>query len=62
MITTQYHYHCRSRPNETPRGPGFWKFNNSLLEDKEYTTRILELYPQLREKYHYVNDQQLFAN
>ena len=32
----------------------------SLLQDKEYTTKILELYPQLREKYHYVNDQQLF--
>ena len=49
-----------SWPNENPRGAGFWKFNNSLLEDKEYTTKILELYPQLREKYHYVNDQQLF--
>ena len=49
-----------SWPNENPRGPGFWKFNNCLLEDKEYTTKILELYPQLREKYNYVNDQQLF--
>ena len=39
---------------------GFLEFNNSLSEDKEYTTKILELYPQLREKYHYVNDQQLF--
>ena len=47
-------------PNENPRGPGFWKFNNSLLEDKEYTIKILEFYPQLREKYHYVNDKQLF--
>ena len=47
-------------PNKNPRGLGFWKFKNSLLEDKEYTTRILELYPQLSEKYHYVNDQQLF--
>ena len=49
-----------SWPNENPRGVGFWKFNNCLLEDKEYTTKILELYPQLREKHHYVNDQQLF--
>ena len=49
-----------SWPNENPRGPGVWKFNNSLLEDKEYTTKILELYPQLQQKYHYVNDQQLF--
>ena len=49
-----------SWPNENPRGPGFWKFNNSLLEGKEYTAKILELYPQLREKYRFVNDQQLF--
>ena len=47
-------------PNENPRGPGFWRFDNSLLEDKEYTTRILELYPHLRETYHYVNDHQMF--
>ena len=31
-------------PTENPRGPDFWKFNNSVLEDKEYTTKILELY------------------
>ena len=49
-----------SWPNENPRGPGFWKFNNSFLEDKEYTTKILELYPRFREKYNYVNDEQLF--
>jgi len=49
-----------SWPNENPRGPGFWKFNNSLLEDNEYTTKILELYPKFREKYNYVNDEQLF--
>ena len=30
-----------SWPNENPRGPGFSKFNNSLLEDKEYTAKIL---------------------
>ena len=47
-------------PDENPRRPGFWKFNNSLLEDKEYKTKILELYPHLREKYYYVNDPQLF--
>ena len=49
-----------SWPDENPRRPGFWKFNNSLLEDKEYKTKILELYPHLREKYYYVNDPQLF--
>jgi len=43
-----------SWPNENPRGPGFWKEN----ENTRPNSRIL--YPQLREKYHYVNDQQLF--
>ena len=47
-------------PNENPRGPGFWKLNNCLLEDKEYATKILEIFPRLGEKYHFVNDQQLF--
>ena len=28
--------------NETKRGPGFWKFNNSLLMDKCYTEMITE--------------------
>ena len=41
-----------SWPHKNPRGSGFWKFKNSLLEDKQYTTKILELYPQLRKKYH----------
>jgi len=27
-------------PEETPRGPGFWKFNNTLLEDNEYIEKI----------------------
>ena len=29
------------------RGPGFWKFNNSLLKDEDYIERIQKLYPEL---------------
>ena len=29
---------------ETGRGPSFWKFNSSLLEDDEYITLITEKY------------------
>ena len=49
-----------SWPNETPRGPGYRKFNNTLVEDEEYVSKIRELYPCLREKYAYLNDPQLF--
>ena len=33
------------------RGPGLWKFNNSLLKDKNYLTLITESYPIISEKY-----------
>ena len=46
--------------NENPQGPGFWKFNNSLLEDNEYTTKTLEYFPSFTKNYNYVNEQQLF--
>ena len=28
---------CLALPETTPRGPGFWKFNNTLLDDENYT-------------------------
>ena len=34
-----------------PRGPGFWKFNNSLLEDEGYTSKLRQNLPLFREKY-----------
>ena len=32
-------------------GPGFWKFNASLLEDKEYVEKMCVNIPALIEKY-----------
>ena len=29
---------------ESPRGPGLWKFNNTLLKDEEYVERVRETY------------------
>ena len=37
-------------------GPGFWKFNASLLEDKEYVTKMCENIPAFIEKYKVVSD------
>ena len=39
-------YISLSWTNLTPRGPGLWKFNNSLLNDKEYVNKIRETYAQ----------------
>ena len=46
-------------PQNIKRGPGFWKFNNSLLNDEEYTFRIQQLIPRLREKHFRVEDKNL---
>ena len=35
----------------TPRGPGFWKFNNSLLENEEFVTKLKFLIQNAKEKY-----------
>jgi len=29
---------------ESPRGPGLWKFNNTLLKDEEYDERVRETF------------------
>ncbi|KAL9959075.1 hypothetical protein ACROYT_G036156 [Oculina patagonica] len=48
---------CLSLPNNSPRGPGFWKFNNTLLKDDGYTFKIRDLIP--REKYASLKDKRL---
>ena len=44
---------------QQPRGPGFWKFNNSLLEDNEYANKLLEKIPLFIEKHKDVEDKVL---
>ena len=39
-------YISMSWTNPTSRGPGLWKFNNSLLNDEEYVNKIRETYAQ----------------
>ena len=46
-------------PQNIKRGPGFWKFNNSLLNDEEYIFRIHQLIRQLRKKYSRLKDKNL---
>ena len=37
-------YIALSWKNKTPRGPGFWKFNNTLLDDEQYLAKIRNTY------------------
>ena len=41
------------------RGPGLWKFNNTLLEDENDKDLIEFYYPQILNKYFEVVDEQL---
>ena len=41
------------------RGPGLWKFNNSLLKDETYVNLIQDSYPDIIEKYSNINDPKL---
>ena len=45
--------------NDFNRGPGLWKFNNTLLEDNNYKELIIFYYPQILRKYSEVTDNQL---
>ena len=44
---------------EFTRGPGFRKFDNTLLQDENYIDRIKKLYPDLLWKYSDIQDEQL---
>ena len=43
-----------------PRGPSYWKFNNSLLSDNEYIALLRSKIPEFVEKYKEVEDKGLF--
>jgi len=42
--------HLKSEILLQPKGPGFWKFNNSLLEDCEYVDKLREEIPLFKNK------------
>ena len=43
-----------------PRGPGYWRFNNSSLSDNEYVALLRYKIPEFVEKYKEVEDKGLF--
>ena len=44
---------------QPPRGPGFWKFKCSLLEDCGYTEKMAHKIPKFIESYEYLDDKGL---
>ena len=50
-----------SLSNETPRGRGLWKFNNSLLNNEHYVNKIREIYFQTCSYYSKLTDKRLFC-
>ena len=49
-----------SWPRETIRGPGFWKFNNTLLKDETYVIMVRDTYIRTCELNSQVEDKRLF--
>lgn len=45
-----------SEESKQKKGPGFWKFNYSLLEDNQYVSQLRENLPQFKSKYQTVED------
>ena len=43
-----------------PRGPGYWRFNNSLSSDNVYVALLRSKIPEFVEKYKEVEDKGLF--
>ena len=39
-----------------PKAPGFWKCNNSLLDNKDFTSAIRESLPDFKDKYADLDD------
>jgi len=45
---------------EFPRGPGFWKFNNSMLSDTNYVELLTFKIPMFAKKHEQVNNKGLY--
>ena len=46
--------------NKKSSGPGFWKFNNSLLDNEEFMTHLKFFLTHAKEKHHDTNDKRLY--
>ena len=50
----------RPEDKQEQRGPGFWKFNNSLLENEEFVTKMKFVVKHAKGKHKDVTDKRLF--
>ena len=54
------HWIMNSYQTVPPRGPGFWKFNNSLLSDTNYVELLTFKIPMFAKKHEQVNNKGLY--
>ena len=48
--------HLKTEDVLRPKAPGFWKFNNSLLDDEDFTSASRESLPDFKDKYADLDD------
>ena len=53
-------YISLSLPSKHPRGPGLWKFNNTLLNDMQCVSTVRDTYARACSYYSHVTDKRLF--
>ena len=51
--------HIQAKIKQQNRGPGFWKFNNSLLRDEAYVNGLRKNINSYRAKYESIHDKGL---
>ena len=54
-------YISLSWPNKLPRGPGLWKFNNTLLNDMQYVSTVQDTYARACSYKSHVTDKRLLC-
>ena len=48
--------HLKTEDLLQTKAPGFWKFNNSLLDDEDFTSAIRESLPVFKDKHTNLDD------
>ena len=54
-------YILLSWTSKRPRGPGLWKFNNTLLDDMQYVSMVCDAHAHTCSYYSHVTDKRLFS-
>ena len=59
-IIARFTRRSKYKNNNKSSGPGFWKFNNSLLDNEEFVTHLKFFLTHAKEKHRDTNDKRLY--